>query len=151
MKAMVLLAALCLLGLPVAALAAPSPAAQHVLAAARAQCAALDGTLKLRRGAVSRLDLNGDGRDDELVDASRMTCSTAASAFCGTGGCAVTAIVAGRPSEFLARGWKRVSLAGGPVLLLAVHGTMCGTIGAERCVQAVVFAPDGRARQPGAP
>jgi hypothetical protein len=134
---------------PAAAHAAVRPEA--VIEDARTQCASLGGTLTLKRGAVSRIDLNGDGRADALVDTGRMACSTAASAFCGTGGCGLTAIVAERSTEFLARGWKVVRWSGQPVLLLAVHGTMCGATGAVRCVQAVVFEPDGTARQVAAP
>lgn len=114
-----------------------------VVAEARRACESLGGALKVGRGAVRRLDLDGDGVRDALVDAGRLTCTSSASLFCGTGGCAVTAIVNGRHSEFLARGWKRVNWDRRPVLLLAVHGSECGGVGADRCVKSVVFSPDG--------
>ena len=38
---------------------------------------------------VRRIDFNGDGRDDYVVDLQDAKCSTFESIFCGTGGCVV--------------------------------------------------------------
>ena len=127
-------------------LAAPAlsqTSVETVIAEARADCTALGGTLSVGKGTISRPDLDGDGRADTLVDTARLSCSAAASLFCGTGGCGITTLVGSRRDEFLARGWKLLRWDGKPILLLAVHGSECGGIGADRCVRAVLFTETG--------
>src|SRR5262245_54131956 len=42
---------------------------------------------------VRRIDFNGDGRDDYVVDLQDAKCSTFETVFCGTGGCVVEFLV----------------------------------------------------------
>jgi hypothetical protein len=46
--------------------------------------------------AIRKLDLNGDGRDDYIVDFHETECGGRASFFCGTGGCDLLILVAQR-------------------------------------------------------
>ncbi len=132
----------------VLALALPGPsfaadAAEAVIEAARGECRSLEkGVLEVQDGAVTRIDVSGDGKPDAIVDSSKFACSSAASFFCGTGGCAVTIIVDGQATDFLAKGWKVVDWNGAPVVLLAVHGNACGGTNLRRCVIAYVWSED---------
>jgi hypothetical protein len=118
--------------------------ADRVVESARADCRSLDnGSLKVGNQAVSAVDLTGDGRPEQLVDARGFTCSTSATLFCGTGGCAITIISGDTTTEFLAKAWKVVHWDDRPVLLLAVHGSECGGSNLRRCYRAVVWSEEG--------
>jgi hypothetical protein len=120
------------------------PAVTSVLDAAQNECRSFEnGTLEVGENTVVEVDLTGDGKINYLVDASEMTCSTAASLFCGTGGCALTAVVDGKPHEFLAKGWRVIKMYDFPVLLLAVHGSECGGSGLRRCIKALTWSEGG--------
>jgi hypothetical protein len=119
---------------------AASPAATKVIESSRSFCSGEKGKFTMAPGAISAIDLTGDGKPDEIVDASKFNCSTAASLYCGNGGCPITAIVAGKPTEFFAQGWRTVDWAGSNVLLLGVHGSRCGALGTTRCVEAVTWS-----------
>ena len=78
-------------------LAAAAGPADRLLAAAAAGCAALDGgVMTVPEEALVRVDLSGDGTPDALLDESRLDCSTAASAFQGSGGAMLHAVGARR-------------------------------------------------------
>ena len=47
------------------------------------------GKLTFAPDTVRRIDFNGDGRDDYVVDLQDAKCSTFETVFCGTGGCVV--------------------------------------------------------------
>ncbi|MEM6934341.1 MAG: hypothetical protein AAF526_12240 [Pseudomonadota bacterium] len=116
---------------------------EEVLDQARSDCNGLDnGILEAGEDAIVRVDVSGDGQPDEIVDANHLSCTSARSLFCGTGGCAVTVIVDGTTTEFLAKGWQVVDFAGSPVFLLAVHGSECGGDNTRRCVIAHVWQND---------
>ena len=135
------LCAATILAIPPPALA--SEAATAVVDQARADCRAFeDGVLETTDEAITLIDLTGDGRPDELVDAAGFHCSSG-NLFCGTGGCPVTAIVDGAPTEFLAKGWTVVDWGPLSVLLLQVHGSACGGTNLRTCVEAVVWSEDG--------
>jgi len=56
-----------------------------------AQCTRLDGTLENPDAlTVMAADLDGDGQLDYLLDAEALRCSTAATAYCGNGGCQIS-------------------------------------------------------------
>ncbi|WP_420348808.1 hypothetical protein [Pelagibius sp.] len=130
------------LWLPLPALAADT--AEDVIAQARADCRSFEGgTLTLGENAIVPADLTGDGEPEEIVDSRAFTCSSAASLFCGTGGCTVTVVVDGAASAFLAKAWRIVDWNGQPILLLAVHGSDCGGTNLRRCYEAVVWSEDG--------
>lgn len=128
--------------LPVSALAAET--AERIIAQARADCRSFEnGTLTLGENAVVQADLTGDGRTEEIVDSRALSCSSAASLFCGTGGCSVTVVAEGRAWAFLAKAWRIVDWNGQPILLLEVHGSNCGGTNLRRCYEAVVWSEGG--------
>lgn len=119
-------------------------AVTSVVDTARKECRSFEnGMLEVGENAVVEIDLTGDGMPNHLVDASKFSCSTAMTLFCGTGGCALTAVVDGRSHEFLAKGWKIITMYDFPVLLLAVHGSECGGSGLRRCIKALTWS-EGR-------
>jgi hypothetical protein len=70
---------------------------RRALVAADESCRRAGGTRgTLTVNAVRRLDLNGDGRDDYIVDFHETECGGRASFFCGTGGCDLLILVAQR-------------------------------------------------------
>lgn len=99
------------------------------------ECAALGGTIGMEDGFERREDLDGDGREDVVIDFAAAVCSEMASLYCGSGGCTV--------GFFLARGdaYKRLfdgvirgySVQPGGRLALDLHGSACGLYGFEAC------------------
>jgi hypothetical protein len=126
-------------------LAAPTAVASpvdDVLEEARENCARFeDGTFE-PRDAVQPVDLTGDGVPEMVVDESRFSCSSAASMYCGTGGCMVRAIVGDQTFSWLAKGWTVVDWAGDQILLMQIHGANCGGTNLRRCYEAVVWTDD---------
>jgi hypothetical protein len=106
---------------------------------AAADCAAIGGTQFLPGDSVTEVDLTGDGLPETLVDAGAFICEGAMSAFSGTGGAPLTVFVGSLQADFLTKGWQVIPTAPGPVLLMQVHGSNCGGIGADPCFQAVVW------------
>lgn len=107
------------------------------------------GTLSVGWGAVRRVDLDGDRRPDWALDESAFACSSAASLYCGTGGCRTHFMVGSASggwavASFLNRGWDVVTFGRDRVVLLDVHGSVCGGINPTPCVNAVVW--DGESR-----
>ena len=112
----------------------------------RADCRDAGGALSQDvEKAVRRLDLDGDGRDDAIVDMSELRCTTDFSPFCGTEGCPLLIYKA-------KGGGKYLRLFDGQVLSYEIqgsgrrktisfrlHGSFCGKHGPELCVKRVVI------------
>ncbi|MCA8883734.1 MAG: hypothetical protein KDA50_08315 [Rhodobacteraceae bacterium] len=123
----------------------PAPL-QQLLSQRQAECSGFDeGTLTLEDGAVAQADLDGDGQPDWVLDESHLRCSSAASLYCGTGGCGVSFLVNDVLSTHLAKGWALTELGPLRAVLLQVHGSRCGGINPTPCVEALVWDP-GAAR-----
>ncbi|SLN46172.1 hypothetical protein PSA7680_02360 [Pseudoruegeria aquimaris] len=123
----------------------PAPLAEIVEARA-ADCASFEnGELTLERGAVRRVDLNGDGTLDTVLDEGYLSCSSAASLFCGTGGCMVNFLVGDTVETRLAKGWQAVLFAPFTVVLAQVHGSECGGTNVNTCVEALVWDEERKA------
>lgn len=90
--------------------------------------------------AVQSVDLDGDGTADRIVDESAFSCSSMASAYCGSGGCMVHAVIGDRVWDFQAEGWRVVQWDERPILLIARDGGWCGGAGAQVCFEAVVWS-----------
>jgi hypothetical protein len=75
-----------------------------VLEEARKNCESFEGGIFEARDAVQPVDLSGDGVPETVVDESRFSCSSAASMYCGTGGCMVRAIVGDRTFSLARQG-----------------------------------------------
>lgn len=104
-----------------------SDLSDRILAAASQECRSFEnGSLSVDMDqAISRLDVTGDGSPDEIIDSHAFACSTAASLFCGTGGCGLTVIADGVQTEFLSKAFRVGQGENGPVLELAVHWSEC--------------------------
>ena len=110
----------------------------------RDTCERVDGgSFTLLDGAVSEIDLDGDGAPDRVVEEAKFSCTSAASLYCGTGGCAVHFIVGDQVSTYFARGWRLVEWGRDRLILLDIHGTACGGTNLRRCYEAVVWSEGG--------
>jgi hypothetical protein len=107
---------------------------------ARSECARFEGgNFHATEQAITLHDLTGDGRPEEIVDASQFSCSTSASMWGGSGGTFLWVLIDGERHEFLAHKWRIVDVDGQSVLLLAVHSSECSeTIGP--CYRALVWS-----------
>ena len=110
-----------------------------IIQKAKSECVELDnGKFDATEQAITLHDFTGDGRPEEIVDASQFSCSTAASLWGGSGGTYLWVIVDGKAHEFLAHRWRVVDVDGQKVLLLAVHSSECSdTVGP--CWRALVW------------
>lgn len=140
------LLALLLAAAPLSAAAetALPPALQSRVDRAAEDCKSLDGgVFSYDPGAVSRPDLNGDGTPDWAMDESGFQCSTAASYFCGSGGCVTAFVIGDVETEIFGHGWQMAQTPVGPVVLSFVGGADCGLAEAAACVRALVWG-EGR-------
>jgi hypothetical protein len=119
------------------------PTATAIVQKAKSECTGLDGgKFHSTEKTITLDDLTGDGRPEEIVDASQFSCSSAASLWGGSAGTYLWVIVNGKAYEFLAHRWRIVDMDGQKILLLAVHSSECGdTIGP--CYRAVVWGDEG--------
>jgi hypothetical protein len=111
--------------------------AQAAIADARKECAPEKATLK--PGFLQTKDVNGDGRVDYILDYGAFECGGAATFYCGTGGC-LTQVFASRDDgshvKVLDENVRQLNFAkraGRPAMILDLHGSACGRVGAERC------------------
>ena len=127
--------------------AEPLSSAMDIFRNAERDCASFEGGKFSRTElAITYYDFTGDGRPEQVVDASQFSCSTAASMWGGTGGKYLWVIVDRKAYEFLAHKWRVVDVDGQKVLLLAVHSSECSdTIGP--CYRALVWSDGFRTTQ----
>ena len=111
-----------------------------VLDKAKSECAQVDGGNFDAKDAVQHVDLTGDGKPDTVVDASRFSCSSSRSLYCGSGGCSLDAIVGDKSWTFQAEGWRVIDWDGRPILLVMRDGGWCGGAGAQVCYEAVTWS-----------
>ncbi len=117
---------------------------EEILEAGRANCALLEnGELSLLDGAITDIDLDGDGTPDKVVEEAKFSCSSAASLYCGTGGCMIHFVVGDQVHSRLGKGWKAVEWAGDTIILLALHGSECGGTNLRRCYEAITWSEGG--------
>lgn len=118
--------------------------ADEILAAGEANCAGFEnGAFSLRDGAITEVDLDGDGTADKVVEEAKFSCTSAASLYCGTGGCMIHFVVGDQVYSRLAKGWMPVKWAGDAIILLALHGSECGGTNLRRCYEAITWSEDG--------
>jgi len=116
----------------------------EIVATAGQACADLDGgEFAASDDAVTRMDLDGDGTADTLVDEGRFACSTSATLFSPAGGARLHAIVAGRHDVWMAQAWRVVEWGEHKILLLAEHGSRCGGFGYQPCFEAIAWSDEG--------
>lgn len=111
--------------------------------AARQACSDFkNGQFSLELGAAHRVDLDGDIQRDWVLDEAGFACSTAASLYCGTGGCMSHFLVEEHLFSLLNRGWDMANIGPFRVLLADVHGSQCDGINPTPCVVASVWDAD---------
>jgi len=123
--------------------AEPQTIATEIVQKARSECADFEGgEFNSTKGTITLHDFTGDGRPEEIVDASQFSCSTSASMWGGSGGTLLWVLVDGKQHEFLAHKWRVVDVDEQKVLLLAVHSSECSdTVGP--CYRALVWSDNG--------
>lgn len=113
---------------------------------ARAACASFDnGEFALEDDAIVRVDLDGDGQADWVVNEGRFACSTAASLYGGTGGSMSHFLVGDEIASILNHGWTVTQFGQNTVVLAQVHGSQCGGINPTPCVVSSVWDKDEKA------
>jgi hypothetical protein len=132
--------------LPLPALA--DPLLDLATAESRAECVAMGGTLQIPDGAVTLLDLTGDGVEDAVVSEDGAFCGPDKGYLGGTGGFMIHTVVAGKVQSWQAGSWllKDISFTAEgeaqdsfKLLLLGQHGSYCNTFGAAPCVAALTW------------
>lgn len=119
-------------------------ALQGKIDAARTACAEFDnGEFAMESDAVVRVDIDGDGEADWVIDEARFACSTAASLYGGTGGSMSHFLVANKVTSMQNKGWEAVKFGPHVAILARVHGSQCDGINPTPCVTASVW--DGEA------
>jgi|GEM_PF-3520188 len=117
----------------------PSPPVDNpaslVLGEVVAACGELGGTVAMEPGFERREDLDGDGREDLVIDYAAAACTESATLNCGSGGCTVGFFLARdegyiRMFADVIRGYE---VFPGGFLALDLHGTACGLYGFEAC------------------
>lgn len=124
---------------------AASPAAQALLDQASDDCKSFENGLFDAGDAVVPIELTSQYGTigAEVVDTSKFACSSAASLFCGSGGCMLNLIVGDTTYAWQATGWRLIDWGPDRILLIGRDGGWCGGAGAEVCYEAVVWS-DGR-------
>ena len=123
----------------------PKPLATKVQAARNACADFENGQFALEWGAVSRVDLDGDLGRDWVLDELAFACSSAASLYCGTGGCQSHFLVGDTVTTLLNQGWDVATFGRHRVLLMDVHGSRCGGINPTPCVESRVWDQEAKA------
>ena len=122
-----------------------SPQAQELINRAAADCGSFENGEFDTGNAVTEIELRSQfgAVNAELVDESEYACSSAASLYCGTGGCMLNLIVDGTVQAWQATGWRLVEWGPDQILLIGRDGGWCGGAGAEVCYEALVWS-DGK-------
>ena len=130
------------LGLAAIPARAASPEAQHLLDRPAADCRAFENGAFDQGNAVQEIELGSQFGtvSAELVDESEFACSSAASLYCGTGGCMLNLVVEGSVLAWQATGWRILDWGPDRILLIGRDGGWCGGAGAEVCYEALVWS-----------
>ena len=128
---------------PVLAADEPPPALVEATEQASGVCRDLGGTPRILDSYETIRDLNGDGRDDFVTDLANLQCAGAWGAFCGPGGCPVTAWLS-RPDKTYDRldlgplqafAVRDNPLEDLPVLVARYDATRCGAESVTACTR----------------
>lgn len=121
------------------ACAAHAQDAQSLVEQAAADCRSFENGEFDPGDAVQRIELRSQFETVtiDLVDESKYSCSSAASLYCGSGGCMLNLVVDGAATAWQATGWRLVDWGTDTILLIGRDGGWCGGAGAEVCYEAV--------------
>ena len=125
------------------------PVITDILTKAEAECidevAAIDANapkpeLIIEHGAITWTDLDGDGGvNDTVIDFNMILCSGSFGLWHNTGGSILYFVLNGEiVQDWTGANWRVTEFQGGPLILIARHGTWCGSFGARPCVQAII-------------
>ena len=141
----VLILVMCLIGWAIPAAAQDFPKGiQEALARHNKLCLDEGGGTGAKFGPkiVRKIDLNGDGRDDYIIDLDDTTCDGFESLFCGTGGCVVEILIAQRDDGSYTSIFNdtihRYEIKPGPgvrTIRFSLHGGYCGKHGPSPCTK----------------
>lgn len=123
---------------------AASSEAQSLIERAAADCQSLENGAFDQGGALTEITLRSQFGDiaAELVDESKYTCSSAASLYCGSGGCMLNLVADGHVRAWQATGWQLIEWGPDTILLIGRDGVWCGGSGAEVCYEALVWSDE---------
>jgi hypothetical protein len=126
----------------VSASLAMSPQAKQLIDRAAADCQSFENGEFDAGNAVSAIELSSQFGtvEAELIDESQFACSSAASLYCGTGGCMLNLVLDDKISAWQATGWRLIEWGPDRILLIGRDGGWCGGAGAEVCYEAVVWS-----------
>ncbi len=107
----------------------------------------------LMPGFVAERDINGDGVEDYILDYGKFECGGNSGFFCGTAGCLVQVFASLPGGKYVkaldenVRSMKFGAIKGRPAIILDLHGSACGKVGAAPCPKILVwngqdFAPE---------
>ena len=130
----------------VAAETADIPHVLHAkVEAAKSECASFDGgQFALEEDAVQRVDLDGDGDNDWVLNEGRFACSTAASLYGGTGGSMSHFLIDAELASIQNQGWEITRFGPHTVVLARVHGSNCDGINPTPCVVSSVWDQEAK-------
>lgn len=116
--------------------------AQQLIDSAAADCKSFENGEFDQGNAVTEIELRSQFGTivAELVDESHYACSSAASLYCGTGGCMLNLIVDGKTMAWQATGWRLFDWGSDRILLIGRDGGWCGGAGAEVCYEALIWS-----------
>jgi hypothetical protein len=114
-----------------------SDTANQVIETARKACALEKGTFNASSEAIKNVDLNADGKPDEIIDEGKFSCSTASSLYCGTGGCMLHLIVDNKDYKLLSQVWTLAELGAAKIVITAIHWSECNY--KTPCLKGVVW------------
>jgi hypothetical protein len=109
------------------------------------ECRSFGTTVSPTADFITTVDLNDDNALDYVIDTDEIN----APCFCGSGGCTIEAWVSAgggysKAFESNVREWQvspKDTLP--PLLLVDLHGSACGGVGADLCLKALVYQ-DGK-------
>lgn len=121
---------------------AASPEAQSLIQRAASDCTSFENGEFDQGDAVTEITLRSQFGDvaAELIDESKYACSSAASMYCGSGGCMLNLVVDGVVRAWQSTGWQVIEWGPDTILLIGRDGGWCGGAGAEVCYEALVWS-----------
>jgi hypothetical protein len=88
---------------------------------------------------IEKVDLTGDGREDYIVHLQNAECPGNPGAFCGTGGCDMSVLIAQKDGSYVSifdqrvRGYEIKPGRGASTIRFQLHGSYCGGHGNPSC------------------
>ena len=92
-----------------------------------------EGDFTLTSEAIRVIELDEAGESLTVLDEAGFQCSTMFSIYCGSGGCKVHFLLKADSLSIQVQGWE---YSDGKILL-GLHGSTCGQVGAEPCYKTV--------------